>query len=311
MSKRKLSLSVLAVIAATTFSAEVSQAGAAGAETQEKTPAASRVVSVGGSVTEILYALGLEKQVVAVDTTSVYPPEALKENPNVGYMRALSAEGVLALNPSLILAIEGSGPPDAMNVITSASTQLVSIPDHPTAEGIVNKIRTIAGAMNEAERGEKLATKITDEFAQLKQVTSELKSRARVMFILSLRGGRPVVAGSDTPADGILKLAGAENATGEFSGFKPMTDEAIIAAAPDAILMMSTPQHMVTADELFTYPALQATPAGKKKRLITMNGQYLLGFGPRTARAALDLAASLYPSIKKPDSAAEPNATSD
>src|SRR5215510_1153296 len=104
----------------------------------------SRIVSIGGAVTEILYALGLEQRIVAVDATSHYPPQALREKRNVGYFRALSPEGVLALNPSLILAIEGAGPKHAMTVIEAAGIGFVSVPDRFTGEGIIEKIRVIA-----------------------------------------------------------------------------------------------------------------------------------------------------------------------
>lgn len=311
MNKWTLTLSVLAIIAATTISTGAAETNATGANTPEATtPDVSRVVSIGGSVTEILYALELENRVIAVDTTSVYPPEALKEKPNVGYMRALSAEGVLALEPNLIVAIDGAGPPDAVNVIKSASTPMVTIPDEPTPNGITRKIRAVAAAMNEAKRGEKLVAKVAGEFTWLKRITSGLEQRARVLFILSLRGGRPVVAGSNTAAEGILVLAGAENAIRGFSGYKPITDEAIIAAAPDVILLMSREGHKVSAEQLFAYPALRTTPAGKNKRVVIMDGQYLIGFGPRTARAAGDLAAALYPSVDIPEFGSGPNSTS-
>jgi heme transport system substrate-binding protein len=107
---------------------------------------ARRIVSVGGAVTEILYALGLEQRVVAVDTTSLYPPRALTEKPNVGYMRQLSPEGVLGLGPSLVLAAEGSGPKETIAVLEAASVPFVQIPDRFTGAGIVEKIRLIAQA---------------------------------------------------------------------------------------------------------------------------------------------------------------------
>src|SRR5262245_3812762 len=96
---------------------------------------ASRIVSIGGAVTEILYALGLEQRIVAVDTTSLYPPRALADKPNVGYMRQLSAEGVLGLSPSLILAIEGAGPKETVAVLERANVPFVSVPDRFDGDG--------------------------------------------------------------------------------------------------------------------------------------------------------------------------------
>ena len=115
---------------------------------------ASRIISIGGAVTEILYALSLDDRVIAVDTTSVYPARALKDKPNVGYMRQLSPEGVLGLAPSLVLAADGAGPNEAISVLESASVPFVRIPDHFTGEGIVERIRLIAAATGTVARGE-------------------------------------------------------------------------------------------------------------------------------------------------------------
>ena len=105
-----------------------------------------RIVSIGGAVTEILYALGMERHIAAIDTTSLYPPRAPAEKPNVGYMRQLSPEGVLGLAPTLILAIEGAGPKETMAVLEAARVPLVLIPDPYSGEGILEKIRTVARA---------------------------------------------------------------------------------------------------------------------------------------------------------------------
>ena len=106
----------------------------------------SRIVSIGGAITEILYALGLEQRVVAVDSTSFYPPQALRDKPNVGYMRALSPEGVLGLNPSLILASEDAGPKETIAVLRAAGIPFVLVPDKHTGKGILDKIELVATA---------------------------------------------------------------------------------------------------------------------------------------------------------------------
>lgn len=255
----------------------------------------SRVIAIGGSVTEIVYALGLQDRLVAVDTTSVYPPDALATKPNVGYMRALSAEGVLSLNPSMILAVEGAGPPNVIEVLQKASVPFVTVSNDPTAEGVIDKIRFVAKVMGASIKGEALAHRVDEEFEQLKKTVSDISSRKKVLFVLSLANGRPLVSGANTLAHGMLELAGADNAITQFEGFKPASDEAIIAGAPDAVLMMEHVRIAGTPDRVFSGAALATTPAGRSKTLITMGGQYLLGFGPRTARAAWDLADRLYP----------------
>jgi iron complex transport system substrate-binding protein len=258
---------------------------------------AGRIVSVGGSVTEILYALGLEQRVVAVDSTSIYPARAATEKPNVGYMRQLSAEGVLGLGPSLVLAAEGSGPKGTIAVLEAASIPFVQVPDHFTGEGIVEKIRLIAQATGTNERGECLAKLVATDLTALAALRARIAQPRKTLFVLSFLNGRPMVAGRATAADGIIKLAGAVNAVTEYEGYKPISDESVIAARPDAVLAMERPSFRLDAQTVFEHPAFATTPAAAQRALISMEGLYLLGFGPRAARAARDLAVTLYPSL--------------
>lgn len=259
---------------------------------------ASRIVSIGGAVTEILYALGLEKQVVAVDVTSLYPPRALAEKPNVGYMRALSPEGVLGLNPSVVLATEGSGPKEALAVLQAAKVPFVLVPDPYSGEGIIEKLRLIAAATGKQEFGACLADRVRADLAAVAALRKRIDRPVKVLFVLSFVNGRAMVAGRNTAADGIIKLAGGVNVITEYEGYKPVNDELIIAANPDFILAMDRGPESLTADTVFANAALGATAAGAHKAFLSMNGLYLLGFGPRTARAARDLATSLYPALR-------------
>jgi iron complex transport system substrate-binding protein len=258
-----------------------------------------RIVSIGGAVTEILYALGLESRIVAVDTSSLHPPRALAEKPNVGYMRQLSPEGILAMSPSLVLAIEGAGPPEAVGVLQAARVPFVQVPERYTADGILDKIRLVSQAVGEASRGACLIDALKRDFATLGAERAQ-EPRAhgartpRVLFVLSFVNDRAMVAGRDTAADGIIRMAGAENAMPDLTGYKPVGDEAVIAAKPDVVLMMDRPGQPVATEAVLSRPAFAMTPAGDRKALVVMNGQYLLGFGPRTALAARDLAARLF-----------------
>ncbi len=257
----------------------------------------SRIISIGGSITEILYTLGLEQQITAVDTTSLYPPSALKGKPNVGYMRQLSAEGVLGLSPTLILAIEGSGPREAIDVLEQAKIPFIVIPDEFNAEGIIDKIRIVSADVGVPRRGECLANAVRSDIATLETQQKQISQRARVAFILSLTNGRPVIAGRDTAADGIIRMAGGANAFADLEGYKPVNDEAIASARPDAVLVMERGEHALSADTVFSEAGLALTPAAEHRALISMDGLYLLGFGPRTVLAARDLASHLYPKM--------------
>ena len=254
---------------------------------------ASRIASIGGSITEIVYALGEEGHLVARDSTSTYPREALKL-PDVGYMRALSPEGVLSVNPSGILALHGSGPREAVDVLKKSSVPFIEVPDHYNHQGILEKIRIVGKALGVEAKAEKLAAETGAKLTAAEKQTAAIKERKRVLFVLSTQGGKILAAGSDTAADGIIRLAGAVNAVEGFSGYKGMTDEAIVSARPDVILTMKGGGPPISEEELFANPAVASTPAGTNRKMISMWGGYLLGFGPRTAEAIHDLAVSLY-----------------
>lgn len=257
---------------------------------------ADRLLSIGGSVAEIVYALEQEHRLVARDTTATFPPK-VAELPDVGYARALSPEGVLSVAPSLILAIEGSGPPETIEVLKQSGVDFVTIPEAQSADGIIDKITAVGAALGVPERAEALATEtraaLEASAARAAQVPET--DRKRVLFILSLQGGRILASGRDTQAAAIIEMAGGLNAVTAFDGYKQMTDEAVAEAAPDVILMMDrSGDHAILDEQLFALPAIRTTPAGANESVVRMNGLYLLGFGPRTAQAVLDLNAALY-----------------
>ncbi|MBZ9742559.1 MULTISPECIES: hemin ABC transporter substrate-binding protein [unclassified Mesorhizobium] len=253
----------------------------------------SRIASIGGSITEIVYALGEEGRLVARDSTSSYPEEASKL-PDVGYMRQLSPEGVLSVNPSGILALHGSGPQEAIDVLKKSRVAYIEVPEHFTHEGILEKIRVVGKALGVDAKADRLVAETDAKLSAAEKQAASIKERKRVLFVLSTQGGKILAAGSDTAAEGIIKLAGAVNAVEGFSGYKPVSDEAIVTARPDVILTMKGGGPPISEEELFANPAIASTPAGTGRKLISMWGGYLLGFGPRTADAIHDLTASLY-----------------
>jgi iron complex transport system substrate-binding protein len=257
----------------------------------------SRIVSVGGAVTEILYALGLEQRVIAVDTTSLYPPRALAEKPTVGYMRQLSPEGVLGLGPTLVLANDGAGPKETIAVLEAARVPFVRVPDMFTGDGIIDKIRLIARATGTTERGECLVKRVQDDLDAMAHLRRRIEHPRKVMFLLSFLNGRPMVAGRATAPEGIIRLAGGRNAVDKYDGYKLINDESVIAAQPDAVLAMERASFRLDADTVFAHAAFAITPAAAHKAFVSMDGLYLLGFGPRSAQAARDLAAALYPTL--------------
>jgi iron complex transport system substrate-binding protein len=289
---------------ATVVVAALAAAPAAGAEVRNE---ARRIVTVGGALTEIVYALGLEDRLVGIDTTSLYPSQALREKPNVGYMRQLSAEGVLGLNPELIIATEGSGPKETLAVLGEARVPIVTVPESYSEEGILERIRIVAHELGADERGACLSQAVRSDLAAMRKLRDKVGDRRRVMFVISLVNGRAMVAGRKTAAHEIIALSGGANAVDSYDGYKPLSEEAIIAARPDVILVMQRGRDSISSEAVFSNAAFALTPAAKDKAFIAMDGLYLLGFGPRTAAAARDLAVSLYPSLAASDEMGKPS----
>ncbi|MFP4044075.1 MAG: hemin ABC transporter substrate-binding protein [Rhodosalinus sp.] len=256
--------------------------------------AAERIVVAGGAVTEIVYALGAGDRVVARDTTSSHPPE-VEALPDVGYVRRLSPEGVLSLAPDLILAEEGAGPAETVQVLERAEIPFVTIPDATDAKGVAAKVRAVGAALDLEAKAAALAEEIESEIATVQDRAEGVAEPVRVLFLLSAEGGRLLASGTDTAADAMIRMAGGTNAVTGFEGYKPLTDEAVMAAAPDVVLMMEGRAEGHGGAGVLGHPALAATPAGRDGRLVEMDGLYLLGFGPRTAQAVADLNAALYP----------------
>jgi len=224
-------------------------------------PQDSKIVVIGGAVSEIVHALGAAEQMIGRDTTTSFPPELLAL-PDVGYMRALSPEGVLSLKPDGLLLIEGSGPPQALDVLQQASVPMVVVPESYSRDGVIAKIETIAHALRREEQAQKLITQIRDDFAKTEAMLADIVQKKRVLFVLSLQNGRVLAAGDDTAASGIIELAGGVNAfAGKFSGYKPVNDEELIGAAPDFILSMNNNATYALADELRALPAIWIWPA--------------------------------------------------
>lgn len=248
-----------------------------------------RIVAVGGAVTEIIAALGAQGRIVAADTSSLYPADILGSRPNVGYMRALSAEGVLSVAPTRVIAAEGAGPPDTLRLLREAGVRVDMVSDTTGVTAIGPRIRHVGALLGLGEPAERLATQVEAEVAAVAQARPA--APRRVLFVLALANGKATGGGRNTAADAMIRLAGGVNALDDIEGYKPLSDEAIGAARPDVIFMMERPGAPAPAPEaLFALPAFAATPAAERRALVAMDGLFALGMGPRTGAAARALA---------------------
>lgn len=253
------------------------------------------VVSLGGDVTEIIYALGMGDHVVGADASSTYPASVL-DKPRLNYHRQTSAESVLSLSPDIILLTEEAGPPAAVEQLKEAGKKVVLIPNKESTDGVTEKIRAIAAALDRSEEGQKLIEQYEAELeAALAEVRKE-RGRPAVLFLYARQGmGAPMVGGGDSGASTMIELAGGQNAAEEMQGYKALTPEALLEFAPSCILMMEKGYEAIGgADGLLQIPGMRETPAGKSRNFVTLPDDILLSFGPRTPQAIRQLSDAFH-----------------
>ncbi|NBC87729.1 MAG: ABC transporter substrate-binding protein [Bacteroidetes bacterium] len=258
---------------------------------------AMRIVSLGGSVTEIVYALGAGDEVVGVDASSLYP-EAARELPDVGYFRRVPAEGVLSLEPTVVLASAETGPPETLDQLRSAGVDVHVIPEESSVDGAREKIRAIASVLDRREAADRLIREMEEDLEEARRLRSSTDQEPRVLFVYARGAGTMQVAGRGTSAEAMIELAGARNAITGFDGFKPMSAESVAAAEPDVILMLDRGLESIGGvDGLLQQPGIALTPAGENRRIVAMDDLLMLSFGPRLGEAVKTLTQKLYPNV--------------
>lgn len=267
-------------------------------ETTETADSTPRWVTVGGSVTETLAALGVESNIVATDVTSMYP-EQMNSLPKVGYTSKLSAEAILSVNPTHLWGLENIGPPTALEQLETAGVEVKLFKHESTVEGAKALINELGAATNTTEKAQELIGSMEQELDGLNAKLASKTSTPKVLFIYARGQGVLNVAGENTAAGTMIELAGGENAVTGFEGFKPLTAEAVAAAQPEVILLPAGGLEALGGVEgLMEVPGVAATPAAKNERILTQDDLLLLGFGPRLGEAATSLAQALHPDLE-------------
>ncbi|MEM7662656.1 MAG: ABC transporter substrate-binding protein [Pseudomonadota bacterium] len=260
--------------------------------------AQDRIVSLGGDVTEIVYALGAGDRIVATDTTSVFPVDAT-QTPKVGYLRQLSAEGVLSLEPDLILISGAAGPEAALEQIRATGVPIVQMETAYTIDSILEKIERVADVLDKEPEGDALVAEITQRWEDAQGRLAELGLSPRVLFFATFADSAPRAAGRDTAAHGVIELLGGENVFESQTGYKALSLEAAVAASPDIILVMD--QNVLRAgglDKLVGHPAVSLTEAAQTGQVFVVDAVKIMQFGPRTPEAIADLATTIENGIE-------------
>ncbi|PTT21308.1 ABC transporter substrate-binding protein [Acidovorax sp. HMWF029] len=250
--------------------------------------APARIVALGGALTEVVYLLGAETMLVGTDTTSLYPDAALK-TPKVGYMRQLSAEGLLSLKPDAVVGTTEAGPPVVLDQVRSAGVRVELVKADHTWDEVRRKVSAVGQVTGRERAAQALQAQLDAQWASVQQAVAGAARRPRALFILS-HGGSPMVAGTGTAADALIRFAGATNAITQFAGYRPLTAEAMASAAPEVLLNSTQGIEALGGEAAFWQrPELALTPAFRRKALVVMEASHLLGFGPRLPAAVREL----------------------
>lgn len=253
----------------------------------------SRIVSINGTVSEILVDLGLEDQIVGVDVASTYPAR-LQEKPKVGHSRQLTAEGVLALNPDIVISTTDDLKPEVKEQIVNAGAKVLVFEHEYSVDGAKGLIRTLADSLDKTSVGDSILAALEHDLAKVDSLDRQ-GTKPKVLFIYARGAGTMMVAGEGTQMEKIIQLAGGENAIGGFSDFKPLTAEALVAANPDVILLFDSGlSSLGGVDMLLDMPGVKETNAGRNKRIVEMDGQLLTGFSQRLGKAILELSEKIH-----------------
>nr|WP_295925747.1 ABC transporter substrate-binding protein [uncultured Dyadobacter sp.] len=248
--------------------------------------AGPRIVSANGTLSEILVGLGLEKQIVGVDITSTFPA-SLEKLPKIGHNRSIAAEGILTLNPDVIVYTDQSMlSPAVVKQLNSSGKKVVAFKHEYSKEGAIKLIREVGAYFNAHAQAEKMVKSLQADLAKIPAPASSKK----ILFIYARGTGTLMVSGTGTSLDKMFALAGHKNAVTDFSDFKPLTAESLIMANPDVLVLFASGlESLEGMDGLLRVPGIANTNAGRNKKIVSMDGQLLTGFGPRLGKAALEL----------------------
>lgn len=262
-------------------------------------PAVQRVISAGGSISEWLVAVGGEAHLVGVDTTSLHPAR-LQDLPSVGYQRQLAAEGVLTLQPQLLIGSAEMGPPPVLEQLRGAGVHIEIVPVDANLHAVQQTVRRIGQVLQREQQAEHLLDDFQQAMALQQQKLKQLQSAApRVLLVFSAGHGNPLTAGGNTVGDWLIKQAGGENLA-RHQGFKALSDESVLALNPQIIIVADRHNKGLKAlsDVLSSTPAMQHTDAFKNQRIIAIDPTILVGgLGPRMPEQVAQLIEVFHPQL--------------
>ncbi|MEL6803573.1 MAG: ABC transporter substrate-binding protein, partial [Bacteroidota bacterium] len=257
----------------------------------------TRIVSVNGALTEILCEAGYANNLVGLDITSTYP-DSIQHLPKVGMSRRIPAEGVVSLQPDILIGRKDDLKPEVLEQIKLSGCDIWLFEQRPDLEGTKALIATLSDSLKMPALSGRLAKEIDTDLSMIEPI----EDTPTVLFVYARGAGSMSVAGNGTQVQEMIKMAGGKNVSLDFDDFKPLSTEVLVQANPDVILMFNSGLNSISgAEGLMDIPGVSDTEAGKNQRFITMDGAFLTNFGPRVGEAAralnLLLKESMQPKI--------------
>ncbi|RMB75857.1 ABC transporter substrate-binding protein [Rhodococcus sp. SBT000017] len=259
----------------------------------------SRIVAADqyGTLAETVFALGLGDNLVGRDTSAAFPAaESVPDVTPTGH--SLSAEGILALSPTVVLTDTSIGPRAVQDQIRAAGIPVVYFDPTRTLAGVATQIEAVAAALGVPDAGAALAERTNTEISAAANDTPESTEPLKIAFLYMRGPAIKMLAGPGSGADALIEALGATDAgveSGLTEQFVPVTSEALIAAAPDVILMMTKGLESIGGIEgLEQIPGIAQTPAGKERRVVDMDDGTILSFGPNTGKVLGALSKAVY-----------------
>lgn len=262
----------------------------------------SRIVSLTGDITEIIFELGLGESVVAVDITTTFPPEAeeLKSSGNnVGFGQALAAESVLRYEPTLVLGDESIAPTETIEQLRDAGVPVIILEYQTTLPGVEEKISQVAAILGVPEAGEELARRVMLQVAAAQERAAQADSQPRVAYLYTRGPSVLLLFGQGIPTQAMIEGAGAIDVGAALGdGAIPLTPEALISAMPDVIVFPeSGVEGLGGIEALLEIPGVAETPAGQNRAFLAYDEAYFFNLGPRAGIALDEFVDDLYPHL--------------
>ena len=260
----------------------------------------SRIVVLNGDFTEVVFALGLGDHVVAVDSSATYPEE-VTELPQIGYQRRLSAEGILSMDPTVVIGNLNAGPPEVLEQVRSTGVPVVILDSVSTIDGAAQKIRGVAQALGVPERGETLATELETQIEEVRTLAAQAQDKPTAVFLYMRGIDSLFLIGKDHLSHELFEATGAISggaAAGVMAPFVPLTAEALAAANPDCIVVLTAGLQSVGGlDGLLQIPGVAQTTAAQEGCIVDFDDQYFGGGGPRMGKVLMDLLRAFHPDL--------------